>query len=196
MQQVAVRQKLIVKGARKLNYPLATNYSDLPPASQQVGLVYAVLNSQGTAWLPGSLGGTYYSKGFYYSDGNSWIFMGSSPYQATQSQVNAGTADDVFVTPLTLANTVWTNPSYRYVTSNTTLLNTDGVLDCDGTLTVTLALLNSITHTKPIHIKNSGTGVITINTQGGELLDDVMTFDLYAGENLMFQKGTGKYIVE
>ena len=69
-------------------------YMDLPPANTVTGQKYGVLNSQGTAWLPGTLGGTYYSKGYYYSDGYTWIFMGSFPFQATQSDVDVGIITD------------------------------------------------------------------------------------------------------
>jgi hypothetical protein len=82
------------------------NYSALPPAADHDGEYWAVDNNQGTSWLPGSLGGTYYSKGIYYSDGVTWDYQGSFPYQASQAQVDAGIANDVFVTPYTLNNWV------------------------------------------------------------------------------------------
>lgn len=50
------------------------NYTDLttqyPTAS--VGDLAYVENSQGTAWLPGTLGGTFYSKGVYMWNGSFW----------------------------------------------------------------------------------------------------------------------------
>lgn len=52
-----------------------TNYNDLIaqyPTAKSGSLAY-VINSQGTAWLPGGLGGTFYSKGWYYYDGANWI---------------------------------------------------------------------------------------------------------------------------
>lgn len=79
------------------------NYSALPAASTVTGELYAVIASQGTAWLPGSLGGTYYPKGLYYSDGSSWVFT-ETPYNATQATVDAGTNDDQFITSLTFNN--------------------------------------------------------------------------------------------
>lgn len=60
---------------------MALNYSALPAAASHTGEVYLVLDSQGTSWLPGWLGGTYYPKGLYYSDGATWEYMGEIPYQ-------------------------------------------------------------------------------------------------------------------
>lgn len=79
------------------------NYSTLPSASTHNGEFYWCESSQGTAWLPGSLGGTYYPKGLYYSNGTSWSAT-DLPYNATISEVNTGTNNDKFVTPSTFAS--------------------------------------------------------------------------------------------
>lgn len=79
------------------------NYSALPDPTTVSGKFYWAENSQGTSWFPGSLGGTYYNSGMYYSNGVSWNFM-NVPYQATQSEVNIGTNTDKFITPDTLKN--------------------------------------------------------------------------------------------
>ena len=79
-------------------------YNDLPSPTGLTDTFYVVLNSIGTEWLPGSVGGTFYSKGFYYSNGVTWEFIGDVPYQATQEQTNAGILNTVFVTPNTLKN--------------------------------------------------------------------------------------------
>src|SRR5690606_35461434 len=83
---------------------VVNTYSDLPAPATSAGEFYYVQNSQGTSWLPGSLGGTYYPKGVYYSTGTDWI-TGVSPWQATQAEVDAGLIDYAFVSPKTLANT-------------------------------------------------------------------------------------------
>lgn len=80
------------------------NYSSLPPANTNTNKIYIVVNSQGTRWLPGSLGGTYYPKGFYMSDGTNWIYTSEFPNQATQIQADAGLLEDVFISPKTLEN--------------------------------------------------------------------------------------------
>lgn len=86
---------------------VVANYSALPSAAAAIGLFYWCEASQGTAWLPGSLGGTYYPKGQYYSNGTIWEYQ-ETPSQATQSDVNTGTNTDKFVTPSTLSNsTQW-----------------------------------------------------------------------------------------
>ena len=79
------------------------NYSALPNPTTVSGRTYVALSSQGTQWLPGSLGGTYYPAGYYYSNGTSW-FYSTTAYQATQAEVNAGTNTDKFLTPATFNN--------------------------------------------------------------------------------------------
>lgn len=52
-----------------------TNYTDLTtqyPTAPTLSLAY-VQNNQGTAWLPGGMGGTFYSKGSYLFDGVNWV---------------------------------------------------------------------------------------------------------------------------
>lgn len=86
---------------------VVANFSALPPPNTVPNQFFWASNSQGTKWLPGGLGGTYYSAGLYYSNGATWEFM-DVPYQASQSAVNAGIVTDQFVTPATLKNsTQW-----------------------------------------------------------------------------------------
>jgi len=88
-------------------YGKVANYSALPDPTLHDGETWIALASQGTSWLPGALFGTFYDKGYYYSNGTTWTYN-SSPYQATQSDVNAGLIDDQFVSPNTLKNsTQW-----------------------------------------------------------------------------------------
>lgn len=68
---------------------VVANYSALPDPTTVTGEFYWAEASQGTSWLPGSLGGTYYNAGMYYSNGVSWSYL-ETPYQATQLEVNAG----------------------------------------------------------------------------------------------------------
>jgi hypothetical protein len=82
---------------------VVTNYSALPVPNTVTGNFYWVSNSQGTSWLPGSIGGTYYSAGLYYSNGVTWEYM-NVPYQASQVGVNAGIITDQFITPFTFQN--------------------------------------------------------------------------------------------
>ncbi len=88
---------------------VVANYSALPAVGTVTGEFYWCSASQGTSWLPGSLGGTYYNSGLYYSNGVTWEYL-DVPYQATQATVNTGTNTDQFITPSTLTNaTVITN---------------------------------------------------------------------------------------
>lgn len=89
-----------------VNITVVANYSALPAANTVTGEFYWAENSQGTAWLPGSLGGTYYPKGLYYSNGVSWIVT-DAPYQASQVEVgteagDGGVESTKFVTAATL----------------------------------------------------------------------------------------------
>lgn len=87
------------------NITTVANYSALLAigASNVPNMFYWCSSAQGTSWLPGPLGGTYYNSGLYYSNGTSWEYM-NSPYQATQAEVNTGIVADKFVTPSTFYN--------------------------------------------------------------------------------------------
>ena len=56
---------------------LAQNFTNLDtvvaPQPITAGELAYVFNSQGTAWLPSTVGGTYYPNGIYVSDGAEWI---------------------------------------------------------------------------------------------------------------------------
>jgi len=85
---------------------VVANYSALLLLPPQTNVFYWCSNSQGTIWLPGSAGGTYYSSGLYYcasSIGPILQYL-EVPYQATQIEVDAGIITDKFVTPNTLEN--------------------------------------------------------------------------------------------
>lgn len=79
------------------------NYNALLVLPPTADTFYWCQNSQGTSWLPGSLGGTYYPKGIYYCLTTSPLVIQyiETPYQATQVEVNAGTNTDKFITPKT-----------------------------------------------------------------------------------------------
>ena len=84
------------------------NFSALPDPTT-VGLydIFIVDNSQGNRFWYGSIGGTYYPAGAYYSDLTKWIYSESAS-KATQAEVNTGTNTEKYVTPETLKNsTQW-----------------------------------------------------------------------------------------
>ncbi len=107
------------------NITVVANYSALPNPTTVSGKFYWASASQGTQWLPGILGGTYYNSGLYYSNGVSWEYM-ETPYQATQVEVNTGTNTDKFVTPDTFTN------ASKWTTKQSTVLTDSHILVGDG----------------------------------------------------------------
>jgi hypothetical protein len=85
---------------------VVTNYSALPDPTTVSGQFFFVEENQGTKWLPGSLGGTFYAKGLYYSNGVDWIYGGEFPINADQVETDAGVIVDKFISPSTLYNFV------------------------------------------------------------------------------------------
>jgi hypothetical protein len=121
------------------------NYSALVAAGVGTNTLNYVVASQGTKWLPGSLGGTYYPLGWYFYDGANYTYQ-ETPFQATQATVNTGTNDDQFLTPLTFTNSsILASKSNSLTpvatkTSNYTA-NANELVPCDisiGSFTVTL----------------------------------------------------------
>ena len=68
---------------------IALNYSSLRDGTREGVLAY-VENSQGTAWLPYTIGGTYYPKGWYIWDGMDWISSKSNVAEALDAAVGTG----------------------------------------------------------------------------------------------------------
>jgi hypothetical protein len=131
------------------NITVVANYSALPDPTTVSGKFYWCENSQGTSWLPGSLGGTYYNSGMYYSNGTSWSFV-NVPYQATQNAVDAGLIDNQFLTPLTFTDAQQLKAIV--VSSNVT-----------ATLNRTLSVVVNSTITDPSPVEGMGYMVTVIN---------------------------------
>jgi len=68
---------------------IALNYSALRDGSKEGALAF-VENSQGTAWLPYTIGGTYYPKGWYIWDGAQWITSRSNVATALDAAGGTG----------------------------------------------------------------------------------------------------------
>ena len=92
---------VIFESLRARDISVVVSFSNLPDASVSGGLFYWCSQSEGTKWLPGSLGGTFRNSGLYYCNSVDWEFI-SSPFQATQQEVDSGVNTDRFVTPHTL----------------------------------------------------------------------------------------------
>jgi len=116
---------------------VVANYSALPDPTTVSGEFYWAEASQGTSWLPGSLGGTYYNSGMYYSNGVSWSFM-NVPYNATLAEVNTGTNDNKFVTPSTLSNSNW-----AFTTAKVLATALSGLSAASGTFTSSNTILEA-----------------------------------------------------
>ena len=143
---------------------VVTNYSALPNPTTVGGEFYWVSNSQGTSWLPGSLGGTYYSKGLYYSNSVSWEYL-EAPYQATQLEVDAGTNNDKFVTPSSLNN---------YSGWNKTKVGLDNVVNLDTSTT------SNITDSTDKRFVTDAELTVIGNTSGTNTGDNAVN-SLYSG---------------
>ena len=68
---------------------IALNYSALRDGSKEGALAF-VEQSQGTAWLPYTVGGTYYPKGWYIWDGMQWISSKSNVAEALDAAGGTG----------------------------------------------------------------------------------------------------------
>jgi len=97
------------------------NFSALPNPTLHDGETWIALASEGAAWDPL----TYYPSGQYYSNGVSWLYD-SNPYQASQSDVNAGLIGDLFVSPFTLANSTQWATKQDYLVSGTNIKTITG----------------------------------------------------------------------
>ena len=66
------------------------NYTDLTTSvpAGTAGRFAFVLNSQGTKWLPGSLGGTFYGAGWYYDTGSQWSNKNDEIYEGLEDLIN------------------------------------------------------------------------------------------------------------
>jgi len=139
---------------------VVANYSALPSAASAADEFYFVESSQGTAWLPGSLGGTYYPAGLYYSNGVTW-FYAESPYQATLATVNTGTNTDQFVSPYTFTNAdKWGTKSDKLITTNRQVASYQLVLaDADKLVEMNVGSANNLT------VPENSTIAFSIGTQ-------------------------------
>jgi hypothetical protein len=69
------------------------------------------------------------------------------------------------------------NTALTAATGAYTILSTDFFVKCTGTFTVTLPTAVGVS-AKHYHIKNAGTGTITIDGNGTETIDDALTLVL------------------
>ena len=101
------------------------NYSSLPDPTTVPYQIWICENAEGTQWLPGSLGGTYYPEGGYVSDGTKWIYHKDN-YQATQNEVNIGTVTNKWLSPFTFENASKWNTKENILVSGTNIKTING----------------------------------------------------------------------
>lgn len=121
---------------------VVANYSSLPSATSHSTEFYWASNSQGTKWLPASLGGTYYPNGMYYSNGTDWEYL-ITPYNATLSEVDTGTNTDKFVTPYTFENASKWND---YTLLNQSFIFVNSKLDFPTPVSGVITLADNVTY--------------------------------------------------
>ena len=101
------------------------NYSSLPDPTTVPYQIWICENAEGTQWLPGSLGGTYYPEGGYVSDGTKWIYHKDN-YQAKQNEVNIGTVTNKWLSPFTFENANKWNTKQSTLVSGTNIKTING----------------------------------------------------------------------
>lgn len=174
------------------------NYSALTLAfpAGDVGRFAFVLESQGTRWLPWSLGGTYYGAGWYYDNGVDWIsandeiFEGLENLQRQYSYWKAGISR-VGQTTIPLANTqslVYENyiPSMSFTAdkSATYFIGANYIWSTNSTFQNFLCRLrivhqggglNETIQQEQEGKDAGGTGIIVNVLQGGNIVGNVNT---------------------
>jgi len=154
-----------------------SNFASLPDATLVSNDFYWCEASQGTKWLPFSVGGTYYPLGMYYSNGVSWEYS-ESPYQATLSEVNTGTNTDKFVSPSTFTNAdKWNN----YQNKTNEFIFVSSKLDLPIAISNVITLLDSVTYFF----------TTTVDLTGDRLVCGLNTVILGASSENCYIKSTG-----
>lgn len=122
---------------RVINY-YAENYTDLTTSvalSPALGEIALLKSSEGTSWLPWSLGGTYYPSGIYIYDGASWV----SSREAIADEFNDLTKRHGWTA---INDTTYTSGSPFSITSGVDtylVFNNDSVLEAYAPLGTTAA---------------------------------------------------------
>jgi hypothetical protein len=159
----------------------AANYNDLLLVTGMVtGDLAYVYNSQGTAWLPGSMGGTYYPYGFYYYTGTTW----TSDKEAISMQFNEN-IQDILAIEASLINingqlaTKLNKPTITTVSgASYTVLSTDTIIYITST-TCTVTLPSSATLTDNNEFTFFFTDCnLTLQRSGSDLIDGETTWTL------------------
>jgi hypothetical protein len=87
--------------------------------------------------------------------------------------------------------------AYTAKTTTYTIKTTDYTIDCtSGTFTLTLPTAVGTSGTGEVYvIKNSGTGIITVNTTSSQTIDGVLTLTLIQGAAVTVQSNNANWII-
>jgi len=142
----------------------ADNYTQLTTVlaiDPDEGETAYVINSEGTAWLPGSLGGSFRSKGVYYYNGTEWISDKSEI--AEQLSINIEDIDNIELVNIS---------QDTLISNNTTQI---GINTTDIGTNATNIGTNST---------NIGTNVTNISTNANDISDNTDDILANAGLNI------------
>ena len=73
----------------------------------------------------------------------------------------------------------------KHITKDYSVEPSDNIVECNGTFTVTLLSVAVLDIGKVYHIKNKGTGTITVDADDSETIDGETTQELYEEDNMM-----------
>lgn len=174
----------------------ANNYTDLITniaTSPEEGQTAYVINSQGTEWLPGKFGGTWYGSGLYYYDGTEWD--GDKENIARQLQINiddieaienvnanqdtsiginalsiSTNASNIAANTLAIASAAAASPVFEYLVS-------DYLLE-DSTTIVNIAII----------LRNVGAVAVIVNTVALDKIEGEDSLILYPDESFTIVK--------
>lgn len=188
----------VPSGANTFKY-LATNYTALLSATSslvvEVGTLAYVYNEQGTKWLPGTIGGTYYPNGFYVYDGSNWIADRNNIASQLQESINdilaiendVSTIEGQVVTINGQILSKLDKPTVTNISSASySVLITDSIINItSNTCTITLPNTNTLTDNKEFTFYFNDCN-LTLVTVGSDLVD---------GENMWTLQNSGSFNV-
>lgn len=199
----------------------AQNFTDLntviaPDATD--GEFAYVIDSQGTKWLPGTLGGTYYPNGFYIRTGGSWIsdrnaiseqlqlnkpiVTNTNPTVNDDASTNKHQVGQIWLNNLTSPMTAWIA---RDLTIGAAVWERVQLADSNGTLVIEGGLVygssetvNLNTNTNNLVVPNiQKTILVRINMTGNNDLTGIIPADsTKATEIVIVNVGTGTIIMK
>ena len=166
------------------------NYTALIAAGVSANTLNYVIASQGTSWLPGSLGGTYYPNGWYFFDGVNYTPQ-ATPFNASQTTVNTGTNNDQFVTPLTLTNSSQLAAKQNTLTNPITGTGVSGQSAIFNGVNTISGFANNLYDgtTKTLGLTTAGANLNIVSTLGTEQMPALTTGNWTMGTGWRYLTG-------